>query len=203
MAVVAFMTVEISDQDLVGRAQRGDRWAFSELVERYQDRIFSLCLRWLADPAAAEEVAQEAFLAAWRALPKFRGDARFDTWLRRIAVNKCKNHHDYRTRRGFGAHDSLHAESDRPALQLVDQAARTDGAVHRGQAERLLAEGLKRLNEEHRAILIYRDLEDLSYDEIASELGVARGTVKSRLHRARTALLGALRGRVGPEDVQG
>lgn len=191
------------DELLVSRCRRGDRRAFGELVHRHQDRIFGLCLRWLGDRVVAEEAAQDTFLSAWRALPGFRSEARFDTWLRRIAVNKCKNRRVYGHRRAFGFHDSIDAlpDGDRPRLQLVHGGPAADAGMHREQADGIVRAALATLTDEQRAIVVLRDVEDLDYDEIADALEIPRGTVKSRLHRARAALAVVLSARLGPEDV--
>lgn len=182
------------DDLLVARARQGDRAAFGQLVDRHGGRLFGAVVRILGDAAVAEEVVQDALVAAWRALPKFRGDARFDTWLHRIAVNKARNKRLYRRRRALHRHDPLHtdADDDRPPLQLVHPGPLPDRAVDRAEASRRLQAGLDALTAEHREVLVLRDLQDLDYDEIADVLGIARGTVKSRLHRARAALAEAI-----------
>ncbi len=179
-----------SDDELVRRATAGDRDAFSTLVLRHQDRIYALCLRWVRDPALAEEVAQDAFVSAWRALPGFRGDARFTTWMTRIAVNHCKNRRLYLARRKHDQHEPLEGEprDDAPAREIADPRAGTDRPLHRSEAEALLHAALDQLDESHRAIVLLRDVEDLDYEEIADALDIPRGTVKSRLHRARAQL---------------
>jgi len=192
------------DQRLVARSRKGDRLAFSDLVERHQHRIYSICLRWLGDATAAEEIAQDVFLAAWRAIEGFREEARFDVWLRRIAVNKCKNARLSRVRKAHDRHDRIDEEpedEDGVRLQVAANGPGPDASLDRSIASAILQEGLSRLSEEHRAILVLRDLEDLDYEEISSLLDLPRGTVKSRLHRARVALAEALANRIGPKDV--
>lgn len=203
MTATARVMSEPTDDDLVLRCRKGDRRAFSALVVRHQDRVYGICLRWLGDAVAAEEIAQDVFLSAWRALAGFRAEARFDTWLRRIAVNKCKNRRLYGHRRAADRHDSLDAPEteERPRLQLVHGGPGTDANVHRGQADAIVRDALERIGPEHRAIIVLRDVEDLDYDEIAHALDIPRGTVKSRLHRARAALSEVLAGRLVREDV--
>lgn len=204
MLAVAAIYPDATDEDLVTRCKNGDRIAFGDLVERHQDRVYSLCFRYLGDRSIAEEVAQDVFLSAWRALPRFREEARFDTWLRRITVNKCKNRRLYRHRRAHGLHESIDAratDDDAPDLQLVHGGRGADASAHVHQAAELLEAALAELDEGQRTLVLLRDMEDLSYGEIAEILEVPRGTVKSRLHRARAALAKVLGTRIGREDV--
>ncbi len=183
------------DEELVRRFQAGDRAAFAELVRRYQDRVYTLSRRWLGDAAVAEEVAQDVFVAIYRSLAGFRGDARLSTWIYRITVNHCKNRHAWRTRRAAGRHDSLDAPRDGgegPARELPSPDAGTDRGIHRSEAAEIVQRALDLLEEEQRVIIVLRDIQDLSYDEIAEVLDLPRGTVKSRLHRARARLARAL-----------
>jgi RNA polymerase sigma-70 factor (ECF subfamily) len=192
-----------SDEDLVRRVQQGDSSAFGELVLRYQDRIYTVCLRQLGERTLAEEVAQDVFLSAFRALGNFRGDAKLSTWLFRIAINQCKNKRLYNRRRAHGRHEPLDGEPhpDRPARQLAHPERGPDAGVHRSEAERLLAEALQELEPDYRSIIVLRDIEDLAYDDIAEALGIARGTVKSRLHRARAQLARLLSRNLKKDDV--
>lgn len=192
------------DEELVSRSRAGDRHAFGELVLRHQDRIFRLCLRMLSDKQRAEELTQEAFISAWRGLPGFRAETPFAGWVTRIAVNRCKNHRLYRTRRAFGRHESIEnsaLDDDKPTLQLVHGGPDPDASTHQHQAGSLVTEALAGIDPSLRAIILLRDMEDLDYEEISSILEIPRGTVKSRLHRARTALAKVLRPRIRREDV--
>lgn len=202
-AALAVALGEPDDELLVQRAQGGELAAFSALVRRHQDRVYSLCLRWLRDPALAEEVAQDVFISVHRALPGFRGEARFTTWLTRVTVNHCKNKRLYESRRARDRHEPLEglARPDRPDRELADERAGTDRALQRSEASALLLAALDALDEGHRAVIVLRDLEDLNYDEIAELLSVPVGTVKSRLHRARHQLALALGRRMGAADL--
>lgn len=201
-AVVALLG-EASDDDLVARAQGGDTAAFAGLVRRHQDRVYTICLRWLREPALAEEVAQDVFVSCFRAIGGFRGEARFSTWLTRIAVNHCKNKRVYNARRARDRHEPLEGPGGEDAAprQLADEGAGADRPLHRSEAGRLVLGALDALEEGHRAVVILRDLEDMNYDEIAGLLGVPIGTVKSRLHRARQQLAAVLGRRIGAADL--
>jgi RNA polymerase sigma-70 factor, ECF subfamily len=193
-----------SDEELVRRFHSGDREAFSELVRRYQDRVYTLCLRWMHEPAVAEEVAQDVFIALFRSLHGFRGEAKLSTWVFRVATNHCKNRRIHQHRRAHDRHEPLEGNNpdpDGPTRQLADEGPGTDRRIQRSEAERLLHQALDKLDENHRAILLLRDVEDLSYEEIAEILDLPRGTVKSRLHRARAELARVLGRELGPEDV--
>ncbi|MCB9760069.1 MAG: sigma-70 family RNA polymerase sigma factor [Alphaproteobacteria bacterium] len=204
LAMLIGMVMGPTDEELVRRFKDGDRDAYGELVRRYQNRVFSLCLRWLGDRTVAEEVAQDVFIAAFKALGRFRGDARFSTWIFRISVNHCKNRKLYRGRRKLHRHESLEGDRedpDAPKRQLADEGPSPDVGVHQTEAERILHEALDALDEDQRQIIVLRDIDDLSYEEIAELLDVPRGTVKSRLHRARHELARKLKGRISVADV--
>lgn len=204
MFALAVVLPVATDEELVSRCKRGDSAAFADLVHRHEHRIYGVCVRWLSDAEAAEEVAQDVFLSAWRAIGTFREEARFDTWLRRIAVNKCKNKRLYHHRRAMDRHDSIdepEEEGERPRLQLIHGGRGPEAGIESQQAKEALERGLAALPEEQRSIIVLRDMEDLDYEEISSLLGVPRGTVKSRLHRARSALAAALAPYFGTKDV--
>lgn len=192
-----------TDEELVRRFKGGDREAFSELVRRYQDRVFTLCLRWLGDREAAEETTQDVFLSLFRSLADFRGESQLSTWIYRIATNHCKNRRMYRLRRAHDRHEPLEGPEteDGPPRQIAFEGPGTDSHLHRSEAEEILSRGLAQLDETHRSILVLRDIEDLSYEEIADILSLPRGTVKSRLHRARAELAKVLGRSVRKSDV--
>lgn len=192
------------DEELVRRFQDGDRAAYSDIVRRYQDRVFTLSLRWMGDRQVAEEVAQDVFIALYRSLDRFRGEARLSTWIFRVTVNHCKNRRLYRRRRKMEQHEPLEgtrADEDGPVRQIPGDGPGTDSQVHRSEAGRILQEALDRLDESYRTILVLRDVEDLPYEEIAQILELPRGTVKSRLHRARAELARVLSRAISPEDI--
>ena len=196
--------VRPTDEELARRSVEGDRQAFSELVRRYQARVYSLCLRWMGEPALAEEVAQDVFLSLYRALGSFRGDARLSTWIYRVAINHCKNKSLYHRRRARGRHEPLEGlgdEEDGPKRQVASDGPGSDSGMHQQEAEHLLEGALEALDDDHRQIILLRDVEDLSYEEIAEILSLPKGTVKSRLHRARHELARRLGKRVSSADV--
>jgi len=170
------------ESSLVERARGGDAEAFRGLVERYQDRVFALARRMVGEREEAEEVAQDAFLRAWRALPRFRGDARFSSWLYRITYRRaCDAAASIRSRR--------RRERDLETAGAITDPAQA-AAPSGGEAlERLIAS----LPEAQRAAITLFYYQDRSLGEVARILGLPEGTVKTHLHRARAALRRALR----------
>lgn len=199
------MSSQLSDAELVRRFKDGDREAYAEIVRRYQDRVFTLCLKWMGDRQVAEEVAQDVFLALYRSLERFRGDAQLSTWVYRVVINHCKNRRLYRRRRHMEQHEALDGEprdaDEGPGRQLADEGPGTDAPLHAREAGELLQRALAQLDEEQRHIVVLRDVQDLSYEEISDILELPRGTVKSRLHRARSQLAAVLSRRISREDV--
>lgn len=179
------------DRALVDRARAGDAGAFEMLVRRYQGWVFTLALRMLGDRGEAEDMAQEIFLKAYRGLKRFKGASRFSTWLYAIASHQCLNQLKARHRRprphGRAGDRPDHAESDPPAAvdRLADQAPRADALLERMDLARIVQAELANLTAEHRIILVLRDIQGLSYEEIAQTLRLELGTVRSRLHRVR------------------
>lgn len=204
MLLLLAMIRHPSDTELVQRFKDGDRGAYTEIVQRYQDKVFTLAFRWMHDDQVAREVAQDVFLALFRNLAKFRGDAKLSTWIHRVVINHCKNRRLYRKRRHTALHEPLEGkrvDDDGPVRQLAHEGPGTDAATNRSEAQSLVRSALEQLDEEQRAIIVLRDVEDLGYEEIAEILGVARGTVKSRLHRARASLARVLSRRIDQRDV--
>ncbi len=182
------------DGPLVDRAKAGDVKAFEALVRRYERWVFTLALRMVGDRPDAEDVAQEVFLKAYRGLSGFRGGARFSTWLYAIASHHCLNHlasPAVRLRRLRRIDDGTAAPGAAPSSALdrvADEAPGPDAAVEREELRRVIHEELLRLTEDHRIVVILRDIHGMSYDDIADTLRIELGTVRSRLHRARMEL---------------
>lgn len=176
------------DRDLVERVQRGDSSAFDVLVRKYQHRVIGLVGRYVHDWSECQDVAQEVFMRAYRALGNFRGDAQFSTWLHRIAVNTAKNHLVAQHRRPpTDDIDVMDAEQYDTSLRLRD----TDTPEHellRQEIETTVMAAVNRLPTELREAITLREVEGLSYEEIAERMGCPIGTVRSRIFRARDAI---------------
>ena len=182
------------DQLLVERAQRGDKRAFELLVEKYQRKLARLVSRLVRDPGEAEDVTQEAFIKAYRALPSFRGDSAFYTWLYRIGINTAKNYLVAMGRRAPTAteFDSEEAEGFDDGDQLRDINT-PENVMMSKQIATTVNETMERLPEELRTAITLREIEGLSYEEIATIMNCPIGTVRSRIFRAREAIAEKLR----------
>jgi len=188
------------DQMLVARFKNGDGSAFDEMVGRYWNRIYSMVNQLLRNPQDAEEVTQDAFIRAHRALGNFRGDSAFSTWLYQIATNLARNRYWYWWRRKrdksvsidapiSGDNDLTLAEVIPAEVESPDDITVTQEFVSR------IGKGMEKLSAKHREILVLRNVKNFSYEEIAAVLGISIGTVKSRIARARESL----RGRMGED----
>ena len=177
------MGADASDLSLVRRVQRGDKGAFDALVLKYQHKLVKLVMRYVRNPAEAEDIAQEAFIKAYRALPQFRGDSAFYTWLYRITVNLTI----YSLRRnGHGEEVEL---NDAIPSSLPGPGVKYQRTEIREQVNAALA----KLSPQHRAVVVLREVENLQYHEIAQVLNLSMGTVMSRLFYARKKLQSMLR----------
>ena len=176
------------DHELVARVQRGDSKAFDLLVRKYQHRIVALIGRYVSDWSECQDVAQEAFMRAYRALGNFRGDAQFYTWLHRIAVNTAKNHLVANGRRPpTDDIDVADAEQYDSGIRLRDNDT-PERELMRQQMEQTVMRAVEALPEELRAAITLREVEGLSYEEIAARMACPIGTVRSRIFRAREAI---------------
>jgi len=180
--------VENTDQQLLDRVFKGDKHAFDLLVLRYQHRILGLIGRFINDPAEVEDVAQEAFIKAYRALPKFRGDSQFYTWLYRIAINTAKNYLVARGRRPPATDvDVEDAEFMEHNTALTDIES-PEASQERDDLQRVINEAIEDLPEDLRTAFTLREFSGLSYEEITEIMDCPVGTVRSRIFRAREAL---------------
>jgi len=181
-----------ADEADVARARAGDTAAFAALVRRHQDRVFGFILRMLDARDEAMELTQDVFVKAWQALPGWRPEARFSTWLLQIARNAALDQLRRRRVVQFAPLDD--------GMDVADTAPGPEARYASRQRQALLENALQQIAAEHREILLLREIEDLSYAELAAVLGIAEGTVKSRLARARAALLEHFRPSAGVHD---
>lgn len=189
------------DHELVARVQRGDSTAFDLLVRKYQHRIVALIGRYVSDWSECQDVAQEAFLRAYRAMGSFRGDAQFYTWLHRIAVNTAKNHLVANGRRPpTDDIDVADAEQYDSGIRLRDNDT-PERELMRQQMEQTVMRAVEALPEELRNAITLREVEGLSYEEIAARMDCPIGTVRSRIFRAREAIEQELAPLLDGEDV--
>lgn len=177
-----------AESALIRSAASGDREAFSELVERYQDQIFRFLVRTLGSTSDAQDVMQNTFLLAWRKLSQFRGDAKLSTWLTQIAVNQSASYRRKRRPRTFG--DLTARGDEEPRDVSISDSNCEMPSLRAEQEERdvLVQDALNELSDEHREVLVLKEFQDHDYQEIADIVGCPIGTVRSRLHRARLEL---------------
>ncbi|TPV93142.1 MAG: sigma-70 family RNA polymerase sigma factor [Myxococcales bacterium FL481] len=184
---------ERRDRRLVRRLKQGDERAFRELVLTYQDRVFGLLYRMLGDRQEAEDLAQDVFITVYRAIASYRGEGRFYTWLYRVASNTCKNRIKYLKGRRFHRRAELddaahHPDEAGPAISLQSRVPGPEAVVEGNRLELAIQRGLTQLDPDHRLLIVLRDVQGLAYQDIMKITGLAEGTLKSRLHRARVSL---------------
>jgi RNA polymerase sigma-70 factor (ECF subfamily) len=183
------MSADVSDLSLVRRVQRGDKGAFDVLVLKYQHKVVKLVMRYVRNPAEAEDVAQEAFIKAYRALPQFRGDSAFYTWLYRIAINTAKNAVVSRDRSPVDFDLDLQNPDESYDMQgRLKDSETPEGLVLTDEIRGTVNSAIDALPEDLRTAIVLRELEGLSYEEIAATMECPVGTVRSRIFRAREAI---------------
>lgn len=183
------MGPDASDLSLVRRVQRGERGAYDLLVLKYQHKVVKLVMRYLGDAADAEDVAQEAFIKAYRALPQFRGDSAFYTWLYRIAINTAKNALAARNRNPV-TYD-LDVQGNDEAAEMIGKLKdpeTPEGLALTEEIRNIVNAAISELPEDLRTAIVLRELEGMSYEEIAAAMDCPVGTVRSRIFRAREAI---------------
>jgi RNA polymerase sigma-70 factor (ECF subfamily) len=177
-----------SDQALVERVQRGDKAAFDVLVARYQHKVVKLIMRYVRDQAEALDVAQEAFIKAYRAMPRFRGDSAFYTWLYRIAINTAKNHLVAARRRPLDYDLDIQDPEQYDMQARLKDVDTPEATLLSEEIRETVNRAIEELPEDLRTAIMLRELEGMSYEEIATAMECPVGTVRSRIFRAREAI---------------
>ncbi|MBE7040482.1 MAG: sigma-70 family RNA polymerase sigma factor [Ruminococcaceae bacterium] len=180
----------VSESEYIKRCQEGDSEAFGELLTLYENKILNYCYRMLGNRTDAEDATQEVFVKLYRFIGSFTGQSAFSTWLYKIASNVCL---DYLRKNKKHTSDtvSLHqqnAEGEEFLMNIEDKGLTPYESAQMSEAQRVLALALEQLSEDQRKVVVLRDVEGLSYEEIGEVMGIAEGTVKSRINRARLAL---------------
>jgi RNA polymerase sigma-70 factor (ECF subfamily) len=198
----ALMEHREADAQLVERVQQGDKRAFELLVAKYQRRVLRLISRLVRDPAEQEDVAQEAFIKAYRALPQFRGESAFYTWLYRIAVNTAKNYLATQGRRPrtIGQFQSDDEGESFDMSDVVEDNNTPEAVLHGRQVAETVNSAIEALPEDLRTAITLREIEGLSYEEISKAMDCPIGTVRSRIFRAREAIADRLRPLLGTAE---
>ena len=193
-AAQAAMSAAAADLSLVRRVQAGERAAYDLLVLKYQHKVVKLVMRYVRNPADAEDVAQEAFIKAYRALPQFRGDSAFYTWLYRIAINTAKNALVSRERNPGGYELDAHSQDEGSDMSVrLKDPDTPEGLALSEEIRSIVHAAIDALPEDLRTAIVLRELEGLSYEEIAATMNCPVGTVRSRIFRARESIDGKLR----------
>jgi RNA polymerase sigma-70 factor (ECF subfamily) len=182
------MSNQASDQKLVERVQKGDKGAFDLLVLKYQHKIVNLIMRYVRDPELALDISQEAFIKAYRALPRFRGDSAFYTWMYRIAVNTAKNHLAAQRRRPMDVELDLQDPEQYELHAKLKETDTPEGVTLSNELQESVERAIAALPEDLRTAIVLRELEGMSYEEIAQTMECPVGTVRSRIFRARDAI---------------
>ncbi|MFT5484229.1 MAG: RNA polymerase sigma-70 factor (ECF subfamily) [Halieaceae bacterium] len=187
-----------TDQELVERVQRGDKRAFDMLVLKYQHKIFGLISRYIHDSHEIQDVAQEAFIKAYRALPRFRGDSAFYTWLYRIAINTAKNHLVARGRRPPGTDIDVEDAENYDSGTALRDLENPENALFGEELKAVVNTAIGNLPDDLRTAVTLREFDGLSYEDIADIMGCPVGTVRSRIFRARDAIDQKVREQLDP-----
>ena len=179
----------MTEKELIKKAAKGDQDAFAQLLETHQAKVYALTLRLVSSPEDAMDLTQETFFNAWRGLPGFHFESKFSTWLYRLATNAAIDFlRREKLRRGLNVTPLWSGDDDQQVLDIPDRRFTPQDELERKEFQEAVARGLDQLSDEHRQVLVLRELNGLSYAEIAQVLGIEEGTVKSRISRARLAL---------------
>ena len=182
------MSNESTDKELVKRVQKGDKGAFDLLVLKYEQKIVNLVMRYVRDPEQALDISQEAFIKAYRALPRFRGDSAFYTWLYRIAVNTAKNYLAAQRRRPMDIELDLQEQEQYGLHAKLKETDTPETVTMSHELQETLERAIESLPDDLRTAIILRELDGMSYEEIAQTMDCPVGTVRSRIFRARDAI---------------
>jgi len=186
------------DVELINAFKAGEKSAFDELVLNHKDKVFNLCYWFVGDYQDANDLAQDVFFKAFKALKNFRFESTFSTWIYRITVNTCKNRLNslqYRLKKKFIHFNNTAAKSN-PGVEIVDESSSPEIELVRKEKSRLIQTAINSLSVEKKVVVVLRDIEGLSYEEISSATGFNLGTVKSKLARARRDLREKLKGEI-------
>ena len=182
------MSNESTDKELVKRVQKGDKGAFDLLVLKYEQKIVNLVMRYVRDPELALDISQEAFIKAYRALPRFRGDSAFYTWLYRIAVNTAKNYLAAQRRRPMDIELDMQDPDQYGLHAKLNETDTPEGLTISQELQEVLERAIEAMPDDLRTAIILRELDGMSYEEIAQTMDCPVGTVRSRIFRARDAI---------------
>lgn len=178
-----------SEKSLLEKARNGDVSAFESLIEEYQKRVFNIAFRMIGNHDDASELAQEVFIRVFKSLKNFKEQSQFSTWIYRITTNVCLDELRKRKNRKVISLDSeLELEDSKIRRQIEDDSPTPDIVAERNDLKRIIGAAVRQLSEEHRAVLVLRDYQGFTYEEISRQLDCPEGTIKSRLNRARLAL---------------
>ncbi len=196
---------EVGTEFLIQRCRDGSLEAFEQLVALYENKIFGLCLHLTGNPVDAQDLAQEAFIRLYKALPGFRGQSAFSTWFYRIVVNLWSNETRRRARQRTVSLDAPVQTSDGEIQRTLEDEGVTDPeeALEEKEEREMVWQAINELSDEHRSVLVLREMYDMPYMEIAKALGCSEGTVKSRLNRARKNLHDLLAGKINEHAAPG
>ena len=176
------------EKNFIRLLKKRDERAFELFIRKYQNMVFSLALRFLGNYNEAEDITQEIFITVFKRIETFRGEASISTWLYRMAVNHCKNRIKYLSRRKtYQQGDNIEIRQSKAEGYMATRPDKPDEILEAKETEGMISKALQGLDEDHRTILLLRELESMSYQQIAEILALEEGTVKSKLHRARQA----------------
>jgi RNA polymerase sigma-70 factor (ECF subfamily) len=177
-----------ADEDLIKKSQEGDQWAFEQLIIKYEKKIYTIAYRMMGNHEDASDLAQEAFIKVFRSIRSFRGDASFSTWLYHVVANVCRDQLRKQKVKVSSLDEPVAYEGEQLEKQLLDSGKSPAEKLEEKELKAYLQKLINQLPGEYRLVLVLREFMDFSYEEIARELDITMGTVKSRLNRARALL---------------